>query len=347
MSVEFTEDMLLGDEIETEGHAQNNQLENHVESEMQSLSLEKTMTPFEQERVAGQPLPGTTVLDELPRALEDIPDDVLLAYAKRRLEAKEPKRMPAGHRATPDGKDTSALSLFYSCAGSGFDTKLNYNFHCSVRGMSFKDVVPHAEQGIANLRFNNVFQLARLIAIFEHEKRPDRRRFLMNDLNHNLVTFESVQKAYAFYNCAHVFQALMQHDGSHIQLLHDGGIGIDIIQLNDLMNSGLRFATRYSWNDVKMDDSERPVLILLPSGFRKILESYQASEDVDLLVYGNIAEIASLVKNRSARAIIFVGPTSDRKIERALWLKVCSPTASLVRNGTKLRTCKSKEKRPN
>lgn len=138
MSVEFTEAMLLGDENEAEGHVQCNQMENNVESEMQSLSLEKTMTPFEQERVAGQPVRGTTVLDELPRALEDIPDDVVLAYAKRRLEAKEPKRMPAGHRTTPDGKDTSALSLFYSCAGSGFDTKLNYNFHCSVRGMSSK-----------------------------------------------------------------------------------------------------------------------------------------------------------------------------------------------------------------
>lgn len=102
------------------------------------------------------------------------------------------------------------------------------------------------------------------------------------------------------------------------------------------MNSGLRFATCYSWKDVKMDDSERPVLILLPSGFRKIQESYQASEDVELLVYGSIAEIASLVSNRSARAILFVGPTSDRKIERALWLKVCSPIASLIRNGTKL-----------
>ncbi|VDP16803.1 unnamed protein product [Heligmosomoides polygyrus] len=184
---------------------------------MQSLLLEKMMTPFEQERVAGQPMRGVIVLDELPRDLEDIPDD---AYSHTPSADWKP-RSPSGWRldtATPDGKDTSALSLFYSCAGSGFDTKLNYNFHCSVRGMSFKDVCPHADQGTTNMRFNNVFQLARLIAIFEHDKQPDRRRFLMNDLNHNLVTFESVQKAYAFYkdNCGHVFRALMQHDGSHI-----------------------------------------------------------------------------------------------------------------------------------
>ncbi|VDP60641.1 unnamed protein product [Heligmosomoides polygyrus] len=85
---------------------------------MQSLSLEKTMTPFEQERVAGQPVRETTVLDELPRALEDIPDDVLLAYAKRRLEAKEPKRMPAGHRNQEQKKGASFTTIVetLSCA---------------------------------------------------------------------------------------------------------------------------------------------------------------------------------------------------------------------------------------
>lgn len=325
---ELTQAALIG--VEEETNCQGSDMrESAVEAEMSSLSLEAARE---------QPVTTSHSQETLPRLLEDIPDDVLLAYTKRRLEAREPKRIAVGHRSTPDGHDTSQLSLFYHCPGSGYDSRLNYNFHCTIRTMTFKDVVPHADQSIADLRFNNVFQLARLLAIFEHERQQDRRRFLMNDLNYNLVTFESVQKAYVFYkdHCAHVFRAIMQHDGSHAQLLHDGNVGIDINQLNDLMNSGIRFAARFSWKDIKIDEAERPVLILLPSGFRKIGDIYQQSQDVIFLVYHGIADIGSLVNGRTARACVFVGPTTPNQMEQASWLKACSPLGALVRTGTKL-----------
>ncbi|VDL73436.1 unnamed protein product [Nippostrongylus brasiliensis] len=55
---------------------------------MSSLSLRAPM-----EQIASAP-----TQESMPRQIEEIPDDVLIAYARRRLEAREPKRMSVGRR---------------------------------------------------------------------------------------------------------------------------------------------------------------------------------------------------------------------------------------------------------
>ncbi|VDP29126.1 unnamed protein product [Heligmosomoides polygyrus] len=62
---------------------------NDLRLQMSSLSLEAARE---------QPVTTSHSQETLPRLLEDIPDDVLLAYTKRRLEAREPKRIAVGHR---------------------------------------------------------------------------------------------------------------------------------------------------------------------------------------------------------------------------------------------------------
>ncbi|VDO56102.1 unnamed protein product [Heligmosomoides polygyrus] len=61
------------------------------------------------------------------------------------------------------------MGIFFTCPGTGFDPKRNYNFQCAVRGMTFGDVIPSVDHSIANVKFNSIYQLARLLAIYEHE----------------------------------------------------------------------------------------------------------------------------------------------------------------------------------
>ncbi|VDO97756.1 unnamed protein product [Heligmosomoides polygyrus] len=56
------------------------------------------------------------------------------------------------------------------------------------------------------------------------------------------VTMSGVQKAYAYYkrHCDHLLRALILHDVTPIAMTHKENVDIDIAQLNDLANAGIR-----------------------------------------------------------------------------------------------------------
>ncbi|XGW13215.1 hypothetical protein V3C99_013667, partial [Haemonchus contortus] len=82
-------------------------------------------------------------------------------------------------RATTDGIDTSPLGLFFRCPGRHGQENDGYRYTCTIQEKTFKDVVPDAPEAIANLRFDTIFGLARLLSIYEHERNEERKRFLM------------------------------------------------------------------------------------------------------------------------------------------------------------------------
>lgn len=65
-----------------------------------------------------------------------------------------------------------------------------------------------------------------------------------------------------------MLKTLLRHDGSDVSLTENGGFNIDVSQLNDLANSGTRFAQAHSWDEIPMERGLRPSIIALPIGFR-------------------------------------------------------------------------------
>lgn len=103
----------------------------------------------------------------------------------------------------------------------------------------------------------------------------------------------------------------MQHDGNAVQLHRDG------ISAKRLDEAWIRLACTHSWNEVKIKGTNRPVLIILPGGFRSIEDAYESS-DVRFLVYNNLTDIHALSSTYSGRA--FVVPATHISIEKAMWL---------------------------
>ncbi|KHJ96885.1 hypothetical protein OESDEN_03142 [Oesophagostomum dentatum] len=131
-------------------------------------------------------------------------DDSPIRTNTRRKTRQKPMRNVQINRicfrsTSGDESDKSALSMFFVRPDRGHEEGIDYDFDCRVRSMTFKDVVPEAEKSIAKLTFRNVFELARLISIFEAERNVDKKRYRMKDRSFAFVTVDGVRKAFVFF----------------------------------------------------------------------------------------------------------------------------------------------------
>ncbi|KIH45387.1 hypothetical protein ANCDUO_24572, partial [Ancylostoma duodenale] len=186
------------------------------------------------------------VLIIIPKEVREAPTQTKTKRVKRRAKQNMSLRTNVvSCRATVDHDgDTSPLGMFFTCSGRTREDGINYQFTCTIKEKKFKDVTNVNDDTIGELRFHTIYERARLISIYETEKNEDRRRFLMKDEKYKLITIDGMQKAFTFYKkyCDHVFRAIALHDGSRLNLPHDGGTGIPTEQLNDLNNEGVSFA---------------------------------------------------------------------------------------------------------
>lgn len=131
-----------------------------------------------------------------------------------------------------------------------------------------------------------------------------------------------------------MLKALLRHDGSDVSLTENGGFNIDVSQLNDLANSGTRFAQAHSWDEIPMERGLRPSIIALPIGFRSCERVIEKAENVELLFYDSILDVRSaLDKKENWEVCIFVSPTSDVALDQKDWMNLASKMAALVRQG--------------
>ncbi|XGW13214.1 hypothetical protein V3C99_013667, partial [Haemonchus contortus] len=240
-------------------------------------------------------------------------------------------------RATTDGIDTSPLGLFFRCPGRHGQENDGYRYTCTIQEKTFKDVVPDAPEAIANLRFDTIFGLARLLSIYEHERNEERKRFLMLDHKYCSISVTGAQKAFLFYKkfCDHVFRSLILHDGSSLRLPHDGGTGWPIEQLNQATNEAVRYAQANSWDEVNVKEPNT-TLLLLPDSFRAITAAFRENAYVERRLYSKLSEVSGFLERSVARICVLVGPTTDEPPAKRDWCKLASSLATAARMGMKV-----------
>ncbi|VDL79828.1 unnamed protein product [Nippostrongylus brasiliensis] len=180
--------------------------------------------------------------------------------------------------------------------------------------------------------------LARLISINDHERCVERKRLLMLDPKHVFVTSSGVRKAFLFFKkcCDHVFRSLATHDGSFLALLHDGGTGLPIEQLNEANNEGVRYARANDWDDIAASEAAPKKLIIVPDSFSLMDTFFKTHPTVSCRIYRDLNEIGSILDRSRASFCVLIGPTSDRPFPKKDWCKLASSLAAAARNDTKL-----------
>ncbi|XGW33944.1 hypothetical protein V3C99_018016, partial [Haemonchus contortus] len=240
-------------------------------------------------------------------------------------------------RATTDGIDTSPLGLFFRCPGRHGQESDGYRYTCTIQEKTFKDVVPDAPEAIANLRFDTIFGLARLLSIYEHERNEEHKRFLMLDHKYFSISVTGAQKAFLFYKkfCDHVFRSLILHDGSSLCLPHDGGTGWPIEQLNQATNEAVRYAQANSWDEVNVKEPNT-TLLSLPDSFRAITAAFRENAYEERRLYSKPSEVSGFLERSVARICVLVGPTTDEPPAKRDWCKLASSLATAARMGMKV-----------
>ncbi|KAK6017264.1 hypothetical protein OSTOST_17217, partial [Ostertagia ostertagi] len=264
-------------------------------------------------------------------ALIVVPIEVENSVRTTRTKRKRRRQANSNHvvcRATADGVDTSPLGLFFRCPGRHGQEGDGCRYSCSIQEKTFKDVVPNASEAIANLRFDTIFSLARLLSIYDHERNEERKRFLMLDQKHFSISITGVQKAYLFYKkfCDHVFRSLILYDGSSLCLAHDGGTGWPMDQLNQATNEAVRYAQANNWDEVNRNEPNKTLLILPDS----------RDENVERRLYTRLSEISGFLERAVARTCVLVGPTTDEPLPKRDWCKLASSLAAAARTGIKV-----------
>ncbi|KHJ87603.1 zinc knuckle [Oesophagostomum dentatum] len=174
---------------------------------------------------------------------------------------------------------------------------------------------------------------------FESEADLDKKRFLMRNTAHTFVTIAGAEKAFVVFKryCDHVIRALLAHDGSTVALAHNGGVNIQIVQLNDLTSAGIRFAQTHSWEDVTVGAAVKASIIWLPSGFRSYSRVTTPRENVTVKIYNSLMDIWSATReNQAIGLFVFVIPTSNTPYDQSQWIKLSAKLAAIVRNETNL-----------
>ncbi|KAL6738186.1 hypothetical protein Aduo_011760 [Ancylostoma duodenale] len=260
---------------------------------------------------------------------------------KQKYDARnkvDPNKLPKGY----DGKHRQlALSLFFVCPGAGKggpDDPDDYN--CTLRDKRFSDVVPdETDPLIRDLRVHSLFSLARMISVHENETDRDKKRFLMRCPSYTFITVSGAEKAYTFYKryCDHMVKALILHDGSPIAMTAKDDVNLEISQLNNLANSGIRYASTHSWDDVISRGARNSTIIFLPSGFRGFSRVLKTEPEVTIVIYNELHDVpAELSAACGARTCIFVTPTSEKPYDKAEWCALGMAFTNIVRGGVKL-----------
>nr|CDJ87615.1 unnamed protein product [Haemonchus contortus] len=221
-------------------------------------------------------------------------------YETMRREEFEPRRGTRQSSATEEpiefslGDHIRTMSLPEVQPFCGRPGECFKRYSCTIQEKTFKDVVPDAPEAIANLRFDTIFGLARLLSIYEHERNEERKRFLMLDYKYCSISVTGAQKAFLFYKkfCDHVFRSLILHDGSSLCLPHDGGTGWPIEQLNQATNEAVRYAQANSWDEVNVKEPNMTLLIL-PDSFRAITAAFRENAYVERRLYSKLSEVSS------------------------------------------------------
>lgn len=281
---------------------------------------------------------------EVRQQLEELDAHVLYALAKEKLHRDSERGATfVGHRSSTTHEafksDTNALSLFHICSGRSQESGDPDMYTCSVRGRRFGDVTLVDDPLISELPITSIYSLARYISIYETEADSDRKRLLMRSPSHVFLTAAGVEKAYAFFKqfCDHTQRALMRHDGSMLALATTQGLDIDVLQLNDLMNIGVRYAQVHSWDNVKIENAVKTTLIMMPSGFESydrvvILEDY-----VRVHVYSSLFDLCSCLNTAdNIGTIVLVAPVAAENIERNSWSKLAMTLTASARKGAKI-----------
>ncbi|KAL6731892.1 hypothetical protein Aduo_002712 [Ancylostoma duodenale] len=160
----------------------------------------------------------------------------------------------------------------------------------------------------------------------------------MKNPTHCFVTVSGVEKAYAFFkdHCDHVERALMAHDGGNVAVTTNSGWNIDIAQINDLTNAGIRFAGAHSWSEIVVRNAVKSTLVFLPFGFRGYDRIVAAGENVKIHLYKSLHDICETLKGVTGGTCIFVSPTTVGPIEESAWLRLSTVFAAQARQGTKV-----------
>lgn len=73
---------------------------------------------------------------------------------------------------------------------------------------------------------------------------------------------------YSKQNCEHTKKHLMVHDEGNVVLTYSSGSDMDLSQVNDLINAGIRFARIQDWIEVCGRRTPSPILVALPRGLK-------------------------------------------------------------------------------
>ncbi|EYC07812.1 hypothetical protein Y032_0068g140 [Ancylostoma ceylanicum] len=237
--------------------------------------------------------------------------------------------------------DNSALGLFYVCPGAGKSLGSNDpgDYRCTVRDMTFADVIPEEQDPtIRSLRIHSIFSLARMISIYENKTDVDKKRFLIGSPTHTFVTVSGA-KAYTFFklNCEHVLKALLVHDGSSFAMAAKENVNIDITQLNDLANAGVRFAQTHVWEDVDIRGPVCKTVLFVPCGLRGYARCIRLEEGVSVIVYDSLKDVITSLRDTTHLSnCIFLTPTTDKPYDASEWQALSMAVTTVARLGTKL-----------
>uniref|UniRef100_A0A183GVE8 NYN domain-containing protein n=1 Tax=Heligmosomoides polygyrus TaxID=6339 RepID=A0A183GVE8_HELPZ len=198
------------------------------------------------------------------------------------------------------------LGLFSVCPGEGRRVDDPEDYCCSIRSKTFADVVLD-------------------------ERDPVIRSLLVHSMS-------GVQKAYSFYkgHCDHLLRALILHDGMPIAMVYKENVNIDIAQLNDLANAGIRCAQTHSWDDMKVEGPVRKILLIL-AAFRGFGRVIRPLDNVSAIIYNSGFDVVQAAKTAGAvKTCIIVRPMAEEPVEASNWQCFAMAMTNLVRNGTKL-----------
>ncbi|VDO25136.1 unnamed protein product, partial [Heligmosomoides polygyrus] len=244
--------------------------------------------------------------------------------------------------ARPEDADNSALLIFFVCPGAGRRSNGHEieDYGCSVRDLTFADVVPcELDPVVRSLKFSSIFSLAQMISIYENEVDVDKKRYLMRTPSYNFVTISGVEKAYTFFkrHCEHLLKTLLRHDGSNIAIIAKDAVDMELAQLNDLTNTGIRYAMTHSWEEISIEGPKKQTLIMVPNGVRGCARVLRAEDNVTISAYRDLRNAATTVRDhKDVGVCIFVTPTSEKPYDAAEWQALAMTMTKVARCGGKL-----------
>lgn len=161
----------------------------------------------------------------------------------------------------------------------------------------------------------------------------------MRTPSYNFVTISGVEKAYTFFkrHCEHLLKTLLRHDGSNIAIIAKDAVDMELAQLNDLTNTGIRYAMTHSWEEISIEGPKKQTLIMVPNGVRGCARVLRAEDNVTISAYRDLRNAATTVRDhKDVGVCIFVTPTSEKPYDAAEWQALAMTMTKVARCGGKL-----------